>query len=719
MSTRSTEIKLVLGRVGELLVRGDAEPKVNGQFAYASDLRAEGMLWGVTVRSPHPHARIRGVDVSAAVATPGVLAVLTSSDVPGRHTYGVEVADQPVLAWDEVRYEGEPVAIVAAVDLASARLAAERVAVDYEVLEPVTAAADGEVLRAVRIRHGEPAAGADVVVTGRYEVGMQDQAFLGPESGLAIPAEDGGVDLYVATQWLHVDRDQVCASLSLAPELVRLHLAGVGGAFGGREDVSIQIHACLLALRTKRPVKMVYGREESFYGHVHRHPAWLQYEHGATHDGDLVYVKADVLLDGGAYASSSHGVVSNAACFAAGPYRVRGAEIDARVVVTNNPPCGAMRGFGAVQVAVAHEAQMDLLAAALGMDPVDLRIRNALQTGDRMLTGQVIDGPAPVRELLERLRDMPIPPDHRTSPVDLRELPGGIANTTHGEDVARGVGYAIGFKNVGFGEGFDDFSTARVRVSLVGGEPLVEVHTAAAEVGQGLVALLEQIARTELGFDRVTVLPSDTTVGSAGSSSASRQSWMTGGAVKLACEAVRARLPELTDAHPVEETVEHRHRVTAPLDPATGQGNAHVALCFAAHRAVCDVDTALGLVRVVEIATTQDVGKIMNLVQCEGQVQGGIAQGLGLALMEEIRVVDGVVRNASFTDYLIPTILDMPPVRMELLETPHPDAPYGLNGVGEPPAIASTPAIAAALRAATGRPVTRVPVRPDDLLAQP
>jgi CO/xanthine dehydrogenase Mo-binding subunit len=716
MSTR-TEIKLVLGRVGELLVRSDAEPKVNGQFAYASDLRAEGMLWGVTVRSPHPHARIRGIDVSAAVATQGVHAVLTSADVPGRHVYGVEVADQPVLAWEEVRYQGEPVAIVAAVDLETARLAAGKVAVDYEVLEPVTEAALGEVLRAVRIRHGEPAAGADVVVTGRYEVGMQDQAFLGPESGLAIPAEDGGVDLYVATQWLHVDRDQVCASLALAPELVRLHLAGVGGAFGGREDVSIQIHACLLALRTRRPVKMVYGREESFFGHVHRHPAWLEYEHGATHDGELVYVKADVLLDGGAYTSSSQAVVSNAACFAAGPYRVRGAEIDARVVFTNNPPCGAMRGFGAVQVAVAHEAQMDRLAEALGMDPVDLRIRNALQTGDRMITGQVIDGPAPVRELLEHLRDMPVPPDARTSPADLRELPGGVANTTHGEDVARGVGYAIGFKNVGFAEGFDDFSTARVRVSLVGDEPLVEVHTAAAEVGQGLVTLLEQIARTELGFDRVIVLPADTTIGSAGSSSASRQSWMTGGAVRLACEAVRARLHELTDASPVEETVEHRHRTTAPLDPATGQGDAHVALCFAAHRAVCDVDTALGLVRVVEIATTQDVGRIMNLAQCEGQVQGGIAQGLGLALMEEIRLVDGVVGNASFTDYLIPTILDMPPVRMELLETPHPDSPYGLNGVGEPPAIASTPAIAAALRAATGRPVTRVPVRPDDLLA--
>ena len=217
-----------------------------------------------------------------------------------------------MLAWDVVRYEGEPVAIVAAVDLDTARLAAAKVAVDYEVLEPVTDAAAGEVLRAVRIRHGEMT-DADVVVTGSYEVGMQDQAFLGPESGLAIPAEDGGVDLHVATQWLHVDRDQVCASLSLPPELVRLHLAGVGGAFGGREDVSIQIHACLLALRTRRPVKMVYSREESFYGHVHRHPAWLRYEHGANRDGELVYVKAEVLLDGGAYTSSSPAVVGNAA----------------------------------------------------------------------------------------------------------------------------------------------------------------------------------------------------------------------------------------------------------------------------------------------------------------------------------------------------------------------------------------------------------------------
>jgi CO/xanthine dehydrogenase Mo-binding subunit len=302
-------------------------------------------------------------------------------------------------------------------------------------------------------------------------------------------------------------------------------------------------------------------------------------------------------------------------------------------------------------------------------------------------------------------------------------LPGGVGNVTRGEGVRRGVGFAVGYKNVGYSEGFDDYSTARVRLSLAGGEPLAEVHTAAAEVGQGLVTVQAQIARTELGVENVVVLPADTAVGSAGSSSASRQTLMTGGAVKLACEAVLAALRERGDgpleallaAGPVEATREHHHRPTEPLD-ARGQGDAHVTFAFAAHRAVVDVDTELGLVRVVEIATAQDVGRAINPQAVEGQIEGGIAQGLGLALMEEIQVVDGEVRNASFTDYLIPTVLDMPPVRLDVLELGDPDAPYGLRGVGEPPTISSTPAIVAALRAATGAELTRVPVRPDDLV---
>jgi CO/xanthine dehydrogenase Mo-binding subunit len=474
----------------------------------------------------------------------------------------------------------------------------------------------------------------------------------------------------------------------------------------------MQVHACLLALHTGRPVKMMYGREESFFGHIHRHPARMRYEHHATRDGRLVAVRARILLDGGAYASSSTAVCSNAASFACGPYDVPNARIDAYVVYTDNPPCGAMRGFGAVQTCFAHEAQMDKLAAELGVDPVELRLRNAMATGSVLPTGAPVRCPAPVEELLARVRDVP-------EPSGDGGLPGGVANVTRGEGVVRGVGYAVGYKNIGYSEGFDDYSTARVRLSLVAGEPLAEVHTAAAEVGQGLVTVQEQIARHELGVDRVVVLPADTQVGTSGSSSASRQTMMTGGAVKAACEAVmeelRARGEAGLEEGPIEATREYHHRQTFPLDE-NGQGDAHVTFAFAAHRAVVDVDTELGLVRVVEIATAQDVGKAINPQAVEGQIEGGIAQGLGLALMEEIQVVDGEVRNASFTDYLIPTVLDMPPVKLDVLELGDPEAPYGLRGVGEPPTISSTPAIVSALRAATGAALTRVPVRPDDMV---
>jgi CO/xanthine dehydrogenase Mo-binding subunit len=302
----------------------------------------------------------------------------------------------------------------------------------------------------------------------------------------------------------------------------------------------MHIHACLLALHTGKPVKMVYNREESFFGHVHRHPARMRYEHGATRDGTLVHVKATIYLDGGAYASSTPAVVGNAGTMGIGPYVVPNAHVDCYGSYTNNPPCGAMRGFGSVQVAFAYEAQMDKLAVELGMDPVELRCRNAMTEGAQTPTGQILDSAAPVEELLRRLQSMPMPPERSADDTtDLRDLPGGVSNVTHGENVVRGVGYAVAYKNVGFSEGFDDYSTARVRLEVVNGEPTVTVHTAAAEVGQGVVTVEQQICRTELGVDRVVVNSKDTQVGSSGSTSASRQTYMTGGAVKAACEKVR------------------------------------------------------------------------------------------------------------------------------------------------------------------------------------
>jgi xanthine dehydrogenase D subunit len=716
------------GVVGESAPRVDAPPKVKGEFLYGSDLSREGMLYGATLRSPHPHARIVAIDVVAARRMPGVRAVLTSEDLPTQEKYGLMRSDQPVLATRVVRYVGESVAIVAADDPEQARLATKAIRVEYELLPAVTELVsalqpdapklhdpkDGNVIEDVRVVHGDPDAKADVVVEGEYEV--------------AIPGQDGGVTLHIATQWLHEDLRQIAPCLGLPEEKVRLVLAGVGGAFGAREDVTLQIHVCLLALATKRAVRMTYGREESFYGHVHRHPARMWYQHGATRDGDLVFVRATIVLDGGAYASSTFAVVANAACFGAGPYRVPNALIHAVGAYTNNPPTGAMRGFGAVQSCFAYEAQMDKLATALGMDPVELRTRNALENGDRIVTNQPVEGSAPVADVIDRCAALPLPP--KRSSDDPLELPGGTGNLTHGEGVRRGVGFAVGMKNVCYSHEFDDFSTARVRVERDSEGPVARVHTAASEVGQGIVLVCEQIARTELGVQRVIVETPDTTIGSAGSSSASRQTWMTGGAVLAACREVKVELAnragrrglrvdqvdidELLDT-PVERLVTHRHRPTEKRNDTT-QNDGHVAFLFAAHRAVVDVDVDTGLVKVVQIATAQDVGKAINPLAVIGQLEGGIAQGLGLAVMEEVQLKDGAVRNASFTDYLLPTMLDMPPVICDLIEFPHPDAPYGAKGVGEPPTISSTPAIVAAIRAATGRALERVPVRPDDIV---
>ncbi|MFE2941926.1 xanthine dehydrogenase subunit D [Streptomyces sp. NPDC059255] len=774
------------GGIGESTLRPDGTLKVTGEFAYASDLWHEDMLWGHTLRSTVAHAEIRSIDTAEALATPGVHAVLTYEDLPAAVThYGLEIKDTPVLAHGKVRHHGEPVALVAADHPETARRAAAKIRVDYADLPVVTdeasATAPGaplihehrtdhyaghvphpNVLHRQPVIRGDAARAAeraDVIITGDYVFGMQDQAFLGPESGLAVPAEDGGVDLYVATQWLHADLAQMAPVLGLPEEKVRMTLSGVGGAFGGREDISMQIHACLLALRTGRPVKIVYNRFESFFGHVHRHPARLHYEHGATRDGRLTHMKCRIVLDGGAYASSSPAVVGNAASLSAGPYAVEDVDIEALALYTNNPPCGAMRGFGAVQACFAYEAQMDKVAAALGMDPVEFRRINAMEQGTLLPTGQRVDSPAPVAELLRRVKARPLPPERQWlvagEEADVRALPGGLSNTTHGEGVVRGVGYAVGIKNVGFSEGFDDYSTARVRLEVVGGVAVAVVHTAMAEVGQGGVTVHAQIARTELGVTQVTIVPADTRVGSAGSTSASRQTYVTGGAVKNSCEHVRERVLEIGRRkfgmyHPawataellledgkvvtdggevlaalvdvledeaVEVEREWRHRPTEAFDLRTGQGNGHVQYSFAAHRAVVEVDTELGLVKVVELAVAQDVGKALNPLSVLGQIHGGSTQGLGVAVMEEI-IVDPVtakVRNPSFTDYLIPTILDTPTMPVDILELADDHAPYGLRGVGEAPTLSSTPAVLAAIRAATGLELNRTPVRPEHL----
>jgi xanthine dehydrogenase D subunit len=715
---------------------------LQGDFAYASDLQAEGMLWGATRRSSHPHARITRIDVAPALAIAGVFAVLTHEDVPGLPTVGQINPDRPVLAGDTVNYWGQPIAITAAEDLDTARRAAEAIIIEYEVLDPLTdlvaAQEQGEVFRHVRAARGTAEPPGEVVVEGYYEMGTQDQAALGTEAGIAFPDGEGGVDLFAPSQWIHEDHGQIVASLGLRDEQVRVHPTGVGGAFGSREDLSLQVHLCMLALYTGRPVRMVYDREESFAGHVHRHAARMWYRHEADAEGNLVRVEAKILLDAGAFTETSPAVIANAVYFAVGPYRCPNVVINGYAVRTNNPPSGAMRGFGAVQTCFAHEAQMDKLAAAVGIDPLEFRWRNALEPGDVLPTsGQEITEPLPTRQVIEAVRDLPEPSAEVVD--DPRHLPGGTGLTTDKASVVRGVGYAVAIKNLAFAEAFDDFADARVVLTPQG----VEVHTAAIEVGQGMVTILQQIARTVLGIERVAVLFDDTSqIGSAGSTSASRQTQMTGGAVYRAAAAVRqtaldrvggddlnsegvwrngevvASLEQLCSAGPIEESIRFRHPDTEEADEH-GQGDLHVDFSVAAHRAVVDVDPELGLVKVVSIDAAQDVGVALNPQSVVGQIEGGTMQGVGLAVMEELIYDKGIVRNANFTDYLLPTFADAPPVNSIIIEEPGTWGPFGAKGFSELPAISSGPAVAAAIRAATGRPVSRVPVRPEDIALGP
>ena len=753
--SNATKISTRRDILGASALRPDGAAKVSGKFEFSSDLHAEHMLWGATLRSPHPFARIISIDFSAAYKIAGVEAIITADDVPGKKTYGLIASDQPVFASEIVRYVGEPIAAVAADHPETCRRALAAIKVVYEVLEPITDAEvallpktiqihpDGNLFRHQRIVTGDQNLQGDVIVEGTYEMGMQDQAFLGLEAALAIPDSGGaGVEMYVATQWLHEDQKQIAACLNLPLDKIRLTLGGVGGAFGAREDISLQVHCALLALHTSRPIKMQYSREESFYGHVHRHPAKIWIRHHATRAGVIQRIESRMVFDGGAYASTSSAVLINGITHIQGPYKCSNATVDGFAVRTNNPPCGAMRGFGVVQACYAHESQMDKLAVACGLSPVDVRLLNAMVTGDKLITGQVVESVAPVARCITETDSiaLPAPLAHNANPL---EIVGGSGLTSLPHNIVRGIGWGVSIKNLMYSETFDDFATARCQLQ----DGVVHLKYATVEVGQGFVILAPQIARSVLGVDEVVIDPVDTRIGSAGSTSASRQTWMSGGAVDGACRLVRKRLFEhvgkIHNIDPlrlmiedtdvvdmlgefrisvieassgvlIEETFEHHHRPTEELD-ANGQGNCHVAFAFVAHRAVVDVDVELGLVKVIQIATAQDVGRVLNPIAALGQIEGGIAQGLGLAVMEEIVLDNGKMRNPSFTDYLLPTALDAPEVVAIMIEEPEPQAPLGAKGIGEPPCISVTPAIAAAIRNATGRDLPRVPIRPQDI----
>ena len=733
--------------IGQDRERPDVRAKVAGQFRYSNDLAAPGMLFAVTVRSPLAHAVVERLDASAALRVPGVVSVLTSHDVRVGEDL-LPPGEQPAFAGHVVRFHGEAVALVVAETDRAARLGASLVTADYRprpaLTDPALALAPGaplvhpggNLVRHLEIARGPSPSGADVVVTGTWEIGRQDPGFLGLESALAVPDPDGGVTIHTATQDVFMDRRMVAVQLGLDPERVRVQQAGMGGAFGGRERITLQAHVALAALRLGRPVKATYRRPESFAAHAKRHPARVTLTLGAHRDGELVFARGEALLDGGAYGPAASSAVLGATCYyLAGPYRVPTVRITGDAVYTNNPVSGAMRGFGAPQACFAVESAMDLLARELGMNPVELRRRNALRPGDVFPTsGQLVPASAPLADVIDACAALPLPADDCAPAVGLRGR------------IRRGVGFAVGAKHAMYGEGEPEWSVASVVVDHGG----ATVRTSAAECGQGLLGVLTQITAETLGGMPVAVPDGSTDDGYAGASSASRQTWMSGSAVRQAAEDAagqlreqaaryfgtdpaqvqladgelrapgqRASLKDVLGAEVIAAKATYHAPPTERGDPVTGAGNVHVCWMFVAHRAVVDVDE-LGQVAVRQIATAQDVGVALNPREVRGQLIGGTVQGMGLALMEELQTADGVMVNDSFTGYLMPTAVDAPEVLTALVEVAEPRGPFGAKGVGEPPAVSSTPAVAAAIRDATGCALTRVPVRPWDCVpAQP
>ncbi|MFC5722732.1 xanthine dehydrogenase family protein molybdopterin-binding subunit [Streptomyces gamaensis] len=729
----------------------DAAAKTMGVYPYAADLWAEGLLWAAVLRSPHPHARIVKIDTAEAAAMPGVRAVITHEDVPGDAAYGRGTCDRPVFASEIVRHHGEPIAAVAAEHPDTARLAAAAIAVEYELLEPVTDPEqafsaeplhpDGNLIRHIPLRFGDPEVTGEVIVEGLYRIGRQDPAPIGAEAGLAVPRPDGGVEIYTSSTDPHADRDLAAACFGLEPDRVKIVVTGVPGAMGDREDPGTQLPIGLLALRTGHPVKLAANREESFLSHPHRHPTLLRYRHHADGEGKLVKVEAQILMDAGAYADTSSDALAAAVSFACGPYVVPHAFVEGWAVRTNNPPSGHVRGEGAMQVCAAYEGQMDKLAARLGLDPAELRLRNVLATGDLLPTGQTVTCPAPVAELLRSVRDFPLPPLPVDDPEEEWLLPGGPDGAGDPGAVRRGVGYGLGMVHMLGAEGADEVSTATVKVS----GSVATVICAAVETGQGFATLARQIVQEILGIDEVHVAPVDTDQPPSGAGARSRHTWVSGGAVERAARMVRTQLLQplahqfgmstelLTIADgkitsydgvlstTVEEALEGkelwataqcRPHPTEPLDDS-GQGDAFVGMAFCAVRAVVDVDIELGVVRVVEMAVAQEVGRVLNPRQARARIEAGITQGLGAALTENLRTSAGQVRRPDLTGYALPTSLDTPDIRIvKLVEERDVVAPFGAKAISAVPVVTSPAAVASAVRAATGRPVNRLPIRP-------
>jgi CO/xanthine dehydrogenase Mo-binding subunit len=707
--------------IGSSLPRPDALAKVTGAARYPGDLVRPGMLQLKLVRSDRPHARINAIDTTATLAHPGVVKVFTAADVP-HNAYGLVTADQPLFCATHVRFVGDRVALVVAESQEAAEEGARLVKVSYDDLPALTdhmlaldpaaplvhAERGSNLVYHCPIRKGDAAAAiasADLVIEEEFTTSWQEHAYLQPEAGIAYIDEDGRLVIESAGQWLHEDRRQIAEILALPEERIVIRYAAIGGAFGGREDLSVQHLLALAAWRTGRPVAIVWDREESMIGHHKRHPVTMRCRWAAMRDGHIVAIEAHAVADGGAYASTSQEVIKCVALFASGCYEVPHISVDAYAVYTNNLPSGAFRGFGAPQAQFASETMVNRLADALGMDPVALRRINLYREGSIEPTGYPLPAGVSVRECLEACLE--------AQQVE-RELP----ETAVVPDRRRGWGIACGIKNLGYSFGFPEQATATI--TLFGETTIAraELRVGAADVGQGVHLILRQIAAEVLSIplDMVFLISDDSgEAPNAGSASASRLTIMAGRAVYDVAQAALAQWCD--EERPAHATVQYRAPRTTELDPLTTRGRPNYAYGYAAQAVEVEVDMRTGQVQVLKVLSAHDVGRAINRQQVEGQIEGALAQALGYTLMEHFQVRAGRVVTSGFSSYLLPTILDTPPSMVPIiLELHDPEGPFGARGVAELPLVPFSAAVAAAIHTATGAWISDLPFTPERVL---
>lgn len=723
--------------IGKSVTRIDAVSKVKGEARFPGDINLPNQAYMKILFANHPHARIIKIDTSSAETLPGVIAVFTARDVPVNE-YGLIMPDQPVLCGpgsskpfaDRVRFVGDQVALVVAENEAIASDALKLIEVEYEDLpvltDPLAAMAEdstrlhpdygSNIFCHYRIRSGDVEgafASADVIVEGEYRTPAQEHAYLQPEAGIGYIDEDGRVTVNVAGQWTHEDREQIAHALGLPEDQVRVIYPAIGGAFGGREDMSVQIVLALAAwlLHQRgidRPVKIIWSREESIIGHHKRHPYIIRTRWGAMKDGRVVAAEAEVIADGGAYAYTSTKVLGNATLMCTGPYEIPNVKVDAYAVYTNNIPGGAFRGFGGPQGAFAAETQMNRLAEKLGISAVDIRLKNILREGSLLSVGSPIPKGVSMEAVLTRCS---------TQAAEWFDQLEEYRKTGQGGKL-QGIGFACAYKNVGFSFGAPEQCTARVELY---GESEIErliLYHAGAEVGQGVHTAMTQMAAEAAGIEieKVELVVSDTAfTGDSGSVSASRMTFMSGNAIS---GAIRIALEKWQDEErPATATYQYRPPATTPMDPQTGKSEPNFSYGYVAQAAYVEIDPETGHVHIRDLISVDDVGKAINPQQVQGQIEGAVVQASGYAILENFIQTDGYVKTQHLSTYLIPTVLDIPDrVQPVILEYPDPIGPWGARGMAEMPFLPLAPAVIAAVHNATGVWFHDFPLTPERVL---